>query len=45
MYRLAKDLGRTVEEIMNISDAEFRGWAEFYKWEAEEHKKLMNRSR
>lgn len=38
-YRLAKDLGRTVEEILNMSSAEFAGWAMFYKIEAEEIKK------
>ena len=43
MYRLAKDLGRTVEEILDMTDVEFRGWAVFYKWEADEHKKMMNR--
>lgn len=33
MYRLAKDLGRTVEEILQITHAEFLGWAVFYKME------------
>lgn len=44
-YRLAKDLGRTVEEILEITTAEFQGWVEFYKWEADEHKKMMQRSK
>lgn len=44
-YRLAKDLGRTVEEILGMSTAEFAGWAAFYKFEAEEFKKAMNKGR
>jgi hypothetical protein len=38
-YRLAKDLGRTVEEILEMSTAEFAGWASFYKFESDELKK------
>ena len=41
MYRLAKDLGRTVEEVMEMTTAEFIGWVAFYKAEAEETKKAM----
>jgi hypothetical protein len=43
MYRLAKDLGQTVEQILEMTDAEFRGWIVFYKWEAEEMKKASKR--
>jgi len=43
MYRLAKDLGRTLSEIMEMSTAEFAGWAAFYKWEAEEQKKAFDK--
>jgi hypothetical protein len=43
-YRLAKDLGRTVEEILEISVAEFAGWAAFYKMEYDELKKQQQRS-
>jgi hypothetical protein len=39
-YRLAKDLGRTVEEILNMSIVEFAGWAVFYKIEQDEIKKM-----
>jgi hypothetical protein len=39
MYRLAKDLGRTVQEIMQMTTSEFMGWVAFYKFEAQEHKK------
>lgn len=42
-YRLAKDLGLLVEEVLEMSTAEFVGWAAFYKMEAEEHKKAMNK--
>jgi transposase len=42
-YRLAKDLGRTVEEILEMSTAEFAGWAAFYKFEADEFKKATNK--
>jgi hypothetical protein len=45
MYRLAKDLGLTVEQIMEISQAEFAGWAAFYKYEHEEQKKQLQKSR
>jgi hypothetical protein len=45
MYRLAKDLGLTVEQVMEMSQAEFAGWAAFYKYEHEEHKKAMQKSR
>lgn len=44
-YRLAKDLGRTVNEVLEMSTAEFAGWAVFYKMEAEETKKAMNKTR
>ena len=42
-YRLAKDLGRTVEEILNITTYEFAGWLAFYKMEHEELKKQANK--
>jgi hypothetical protein len=44
-YRLAKDLGRTVEEVLAMTIAEFAGWGAFYKMEHEETEKAMNRSR
>jgi hypothetical protein len=44
-YRLAKDLGRTVAEVLDMTTAEFTGWAVFYKIEAEETKKAMNKTR
>ena len=39
MYRLAKDLGLRLEQVMEMTTLEFRGWAEFYTWEAAETKK------
>lgn len=44
-YRLAKDLGLRVVDVLEMSLAEFSGWAAFYKIEAEEHKKMIQRSR
>lgn len=45
MYRLAKDLGLRVEQVMEMTTAEFAGWITFYKWEAEEQKKAMQKAR
>lgn len=45
MYRLAKDLGRTVEEVMEMTTAEFVGWVAFYKQEAEQEKQAMNKAK
>ena len=45
MYRLAKDLGLTVESILDMSQAEFAGWAAFYKYEYDEQKKAQQKSR
>ena len=44
-YRLAKDLGLLVEQVLEMSSAEFAGWAAFYKYEHEETEKAMKRSR
>lgn len=41
MYKLAKDLGLRVEQVMKMTTAEFAGWAAFYKIEAEENRKAM----
>lgn len=45
MYRLAKDLGRSVEEIGKMSNHEFTGWIAFYKMEAEAQKKAMEQAK
>lgn len=44
-YRLAKDLGLRVSEVLEMSQAEFAGWAAFYKFEAEEMKKQQQKAR
>ena len=44
-YRLAKDLGLTVETVLDMSTTEFVGWGAFYKIEAEETKKAMEKAR
>lgn len=45
MYRLGKDLGLPISQVLEMNTAEFAGWVAFYNWEAEEHKKAMDRSR
>jgi hypothetical protein len=42
-YRLAKDLGHPLETILDMTVAEFEGWAAFYKIESDEMKKAMNK--
>lgn len=44
-YRLAKDLGLLVSQVLDMSMAEFAGWAAFYKIEAEETKKAMDKAK
>lgn len=44
-YRLAKDLGLLVEQVLEMSIAEFAGWAAFYKIEAEETKKAIDKAK
>jgi len=44
-YRLAKDLGLTVASVLEMTTVEFAGWAAFYKMEAEETRKEMQKIR
>jgi hypothetical protein len=44
-YRLAKDLGLRITDVLDMSVDEFTGWAAFYKMEADEHKKQMQKAR
>jgi hypothetical protein len=44
-YRLAKDLGLKVEDILTMNQAEFTGWAAFYKIESEETRKAMDKAK
>jgi hypothetical protein len=43
MLRLGKDLGLTLDQVMEMTTTEFMMWAAFYKLEAEETKKAMKR--
>jgi hypothetical protein len=45
MYRLAKDLGLRITDVLEMTTDEFLGWAAFYKMEADEHKKQMSKAR
>lgn len=45
MYRLAKDLGQSVEQVMKMTKTEFVGWVAFYKLEHEEERKAMNQAK
>jgi hypothetical protein len=40
-FRLAKDLGRTLDEILDMNITEFTAWAAFYRIEQAEIKKQM----
>lgn len=44
MYKLGKDLGLTVQQVMQMTTAEFAGWAAFYKIESEENRKAMQKA-
>lgn len=37
--RLGKDLGKTLEEIFDMSVQEFQTWVAFYRWENKQIKK------
>lgn len=43
--RLGKDLGLTLEQVFEMTTAEFRTWAAFYSWENKEMEKASKRSR
>lgn len=44
-YRLAKDLGLKVSDVLEMTLSEFAGWAAFYKMEHEETQKQMQKTR
>jgi hypothetical protein len=44
-YRLAKDLGLRISDVLDMSLDEFMGWIAFYKWEHDENKKAMQKAR
>jgi hypothetical protein len=43
--RLGKDLGLTLEQIYDMTVVEFQTWAAFYKWESDEMKKEIEKSK
>lgn len=43
MMFLAKELGKSLEEILDISTLEFRMWAAFYRYEKERQEKAMKK--
>lgn len=45
MMRLAKDLGRTLEELMEMSTLEFKLWAGYYTLEAKEREAAMRKKK
>lgn len=44
-YRLGKDLGLKVEDVLRMTNAEFQGWVAFYKIEQEETRKAMDKQK
>jgi hypothetical protein len=34
-----------VQDILEMTTAEFTGWVAFYRWEANEHKKAMQKAK
>lgn len=45
MMKLAKDLGRTLEEIMEISTLEFAYWVAYYKLQNTEREKAARKAK
>lgn len=45
MFKLAKDLGRTFEEILEMSDLEFKYWVAYYTLEYKERKEAMRKNK
>jgi len=44
-YRLATELGKTVEEVFQMSSVEVRGWVEYFDFVNTEQKKARNKTR
>jgi hypothetical protein len=44
-YRLAKDLGLRISDVLDMSLDEFMGWMAFYKYEHEEQKRAQQKAR
>jgi hypothetical protein len=46
LFRIAKDLGKTVEWVINnMSTVELRGWAEYITYCNDEEKKAQDKAR
>lgn len=43
-FRLAKDLGLPIKDVLDFSTTEFLGWVAFYKIEEEERKKYAQKA-
>ena len=43
--RLAKDLGQTLETVLEMSVAEIQLWLGFYNIEAKEHKRVRDKAK
>jgi len=44
-YRLAKELGKSVEEIFQLSTAELRGWVAYFEYVHLEEKKAAQKAK
>lgn len=40
--RVAKDLGKSIQEVMQFSVLELKLWSAYYKMEYDDQKKVMN---
>jgi|DEB0MinimDraft_10_1074344.scaffolds.fasta_scaffold343063_2 hypothetical protein len=45
LFRLATELGKTVEEVMSMSSVEVRGWAEYFAYLNEQNKRANKQPR
>lgn len=43
--RLGKDLGKTLDEVFDMSVQEFQTWVAFYSWENKQLKKSQDKTR
>lgn len=43
LYRIAQELGKSVEEVMQLSVIEIKGWAEFLSLQHNEQKKAYKK--
>jgi|LakMenE07Oct09ns_1017277.scaffolds.fasta_scaffold14120_2 hypothetical protein len=43
LFRIAQELGKSVEEVANFSATEIRGWSAFLTIQYEESKKQANK--